>query len=396
MILDGSFPPDPRVENEAVMLVQHGYEVHLYCLDYTNSAERYELIKGIHVHRQRAGKMLHRLSALAYTIPLYHLLLLRSIDAFIRKSGVRILHIHDIQSARAVFWVNRRRKLPVFLDLHENRPEIMKYYTHVNSFPGRFTIFPSLWKKFEYRYIRKADKVIVVTKEAREHYLQRIGVDPAKFFVVPNTVRKEFYTKFTLDETIINRYKQSFVVLYIGETGVRRGIETIIKAAALLRNKIPELKMVIVGKSRADASYQKLIAETGVAELVELVGWQDQSLFQSYIHSSAIGVCPLHKNLHHETTYANKIFMYLAFGKPIVVSDCLAQANVVREYECGLISKEKDEDDFAGQVLKLYEDKELYHNYSVNAERAVRETLNWEEKSKELLQLYEDYDRKGI
>ena len=32
MILDKTFPPDPRVENEAVTLINHGFEVFLFCL----------------------------------------------------------------------------------------------------------------------------------------------------------------------------------------------------------------------------------------------------------------------------------------------------------------------------------------------------------------------------
>ena len=34
MILDAEFPPDPRVENEAVSLVKNGHEVFLFCLQY--------------------------------------------------------------------------------------------------------------------------------------------------------------------------------------------------------------------------------------------------------------------------------------------------------------------------------------------------------------------------
>ena len=32
MILDKTFPPDPRVENEAIELIRSGHEVFLFCL----------------------------------------------------------------------------------------------------------------------------------------------------------------------------------------------------------------------------------------------------------------------------------------------------------------------------------------------------------------------------
>ena len=34
MILDESFPPDPRVMNECKLLINEGYQVFLFCLDY--------------------------------------------------------------------------------------------------------------------------------------------------------------------------------------------------------------------------------------------------------------------------------------------------------------------------------------------------------------------------
>ena len=196
MILDKAFPPDPRVENEALYLIKHGHEIHLYCLDYAAQQAEYELIKGIHVHRQRFPKHVYRFSALAYTVPYYHLYLKKSIIQFVQNNDIEVLHIHDMQVARAVFMANKTLNIPLVLDLHENRPEIMKFYAHVQSALGKMLIFPSIWKKFEYKYIQQADKVIVITKEAKEYYLEEMTVSEDKFCIVPNTVRKAFYTNY--------------------------------------------------------------------------------------------------------------------------------------------------------------------------------------------------------
>lgn len=393
MILDESFPPDPRVENEAMYLIQNGFDVYLYCFDYTGRARAYEKINNIHVYRHKVSKIIYKLSALAYTLPLYHLLLKRSIKAFIRDQEIQIIHIHDIRIARTVFYLKDQLQLPVFLDLHENRPEIMKFYSYVQSFPGRLVIFPAIWKKFEYRYIKQADRVITVTSEAMNYYRSETAEPEKKFCVVPNSVRKAFYTDFKVDEKIVDKYRNTFNLLYLGDTGFRRGIQTLLESVVLLKDSIPELKLIIVGKSRADQKYRNFVLRAGIEKYVDFEGWQDVSLFQSYIIASHLGVSPLHKNIHHDTTYANKLFMYMAFGKPVIVSDCEAQANIVEEYHCGLVSKERDAEDFSLQVDKLFHDKELYKRYSSNAEKAVRQKLNWEMKSKALVNLYSEYDK---
>ena len=390
MILDSDFPPDPRVENEAVSLIKAGHDVYLYAFSYDKSNVKNETINGIKVHRHYISNLTFKSSALAYTIPYYHIKVKKSIIKFAKDYHIEALHVHDIQIARAVFNANKKLNLHITLDLHENRPEIMKYYSHVKSKLGKFLIFPEVWKKFEYKYIRKADKVIVVTEEAKAYYLNEIGTKEDKIYVVPNTVRQAFYNDFNLNQKIVNRYKNSFTLLYIGDTGLRRGIQTMIKSLKYILPSIPNLKLVVVGKNKTDYQLQNLVKELGHEKYVDLEGWQNFELFQSYIFASNIGTCPIHKNIHHDTTYANKIFQYMAFGKPIVVSNCDAQVKVIEDYNCGLVFNDRDEKDFADKILTLYNNQTLLNDYSKNATKAIEESLNWSKKSIELINLYNE------
>ena len=389
MILDKTFPPDPRVENEAVTLAQQGHEVHLYCMQFTHGRPESEVYKGIHIHRFQFSTWVNKLSALAYTLPFYHLMLQRSLSTFISEHQIEALHVHDMQVARAVFWANRSFNLLVTLDLHENRPEIMKHYSHVNSGLGKWLISPIRWKHFEYRYIQKADRVIVVTEDARDHYVKAVPVKKEKFHVVPNTVRSEFYTDHIVDKSIIHRYKAHFTLLYLGDTGLRRGLVTLIESLEFLIPQIPEIKVVIVGQSKADAHLKDLITERQWQNFVDLEGWQDVSLFPSYIMAADLGVSPLHRNLHHDTTYANKLFQYMAFGKPLIVSDSTAQRRLVQRYDTGQVFEDRNAKDLAAKVMRLYSDEALYSDQSKNAVQAIQEELKWDILSRTLLDIYE-------
>ena len=44
----------------------------------------------------------------------------------------------------------------------------MKFYKHVNSFLGKLLISIKRWKKAEEKYVSKAEKVIVVTNQAKK------------------------------------------------------------------------------------------------------------------------------------------------------------------------------------------------------------------------------------
>ena len=386
MILDEPFPPDPRVENEALTLIDNNFEVFLFCISYSKKKIENESHKNIHIHRIYVPEILRKFSALAYTFPIYHLFLKKKIKRFIERYKIDIIHVHDIRIARSVFNIKTEKK--IVLDLHENRPEIMKFYTWVNKFPGKFLVFPKIWKTFEKKYIFKSYRTIVVTDYAKRYYSENFGINMQKFIIVPNTVKTEFYTEFFLKDSIIKKYEDSFTLLYIGETGKRRGLETVINSLPLLVEQIPKIKFVIVGKSNDDHYTVEQIKKLKVLEYVDFEGWKDVSLFQSYIKACKIGISPLLRNIHHDTTYANKIFQYMAIGKPIIVSDCPPQAEIIKKYNCGLIFAAEDAKSFSETVLKMYKDEKLREIMGKNAENAVKKNLNWDLKSKDLLNLY--------
>ena len=82
MILDKTFPPDPRVENEASALIEAGHEVYLFCLHYDDQMES-ETLNGIRVRRFPSNRLEYKLSALAYTFPFYTRLMGKKIKQFI-------------------------------------------------------------------------------------------------------------------------------------------------------------------------------------------------------------------------------------------------------------------------------------------------------------------------
>jgi len=387
MILDSDFPPDPRIENEAGALIAAGHEVYLFCLDYTNNTYSEEVIYGINVRRFPCNKWVYKLSALAYTIPLYHWIVSKWIKTFINDNAIETIHIHDIQIATAVFRLKIAQGLPKVLDLHENRPEIMKFYVHLQKLPGKLLISPSKWAKAESKYIKESDKCVVVTQEAADYYVDKLGESPNKFIVVPNTVREKFLQA-PIDQAIVDRYKSDKVILYVGDTGLRRGLLTAIDAMPSIIEKHKDAKLVVVGKNSTDDVLKNRVSELGVTDYVDFQGWQNFKLFPSYIESSMVCISPLHRNIHHDTTYANKIFQYMAYAKPQVLSDCPAQANVIIKANCGLIHEAENVDSYTTQMITLLDQESLRTEMGNNGRKFVKEEYSFDKASAELISYY--------
>ena len=387
MILDKTFPPDPRVANEAISLIENGHEVFLFCLKYNEEPE-IETINGIQVRRYKSNKLIYKSSALAYTIPVYSKLLVKKIRHFLVENNIDVIHIHDIQIAEAAFKATKKLHLKSVLDLHENRPEIMKFYPHLQKFPGKFMISSAKWKTKEEEFIKKADAVVVVTEESKNEIVKRVGGFEKNIVVVPNTVHKAYYNKAEVQQEIIEKYKNNFVLLYVGDTGIRRGLQTAIEAISVLKDKIPMIKLVIVGSNSSDIFLKQQIEELNIKKFVDFEGWQNENLFPSYIMASSICISPLHRNLHHDTTYANKIFQYMSFAKPLLVSDATSQKNIVEKAQAGLVHEAENVEDFVEKTLELYHVEVARTKFGENGKAFIENDFYWEKTSEKLIELY--------
>jgi glycosyltransferase involved in cell wall biosynthesis len=172
----------------------------------------------------------------------------------------------------------------------------------------------------------------------------------------------------------------------LGDTGYRRGLMTVLKSVPFLVKKIPNLKVVIVGSSSDFEVLKSYVKSHKIDQYVKLHGFQPEKDFPRYIRNAEIGLCPIHKNIHHETTYANKIFQYLSYGKPILVSNCLSQQKLVQKYNCGLVFEDQNQESFSKMVIELFENKALYETMSLNAKKSTEETFSWNLSGKKVIQ----------
>lgn len=393
MILDKTFPPDPRVENEATALINSGHQVFLFCLKYKDEQDS-EVINKIYVKRFISSMLEYKLSALAYTFPFYTNLMEKKISQFLSENKIETIHIHDIRIAEAVFKANKKFNLPVVLDLHDNFPEVMKEYPHLQKFPGKQLISPKKWKIKEEEFIAKADKVITVSNEFIDEVVVRTNIDNDKIVLVPNTVSKSFYKNAVINDKIIQKYKDNFVILYLGDTGLRRGLQTAISSIQNLKLKIQNLKLVIVGQNTTDPVLKRQVRNLGLDNFVDFEGWQDVSLFPSYIQASDICISPLNRSVQHDVAYANKLFQYMSFAKPVLVSDAIAQKNLVEKTKSGLVHKEKNAEDLANKVLELYQNSKLRVELGENGKKFIEDEFVWEKVSGNLVEIYKELESK--
>lgn len=388
MILDREFPTDHRVEKEAKSLIAVGHEIILLCYSFGKDIKKEENYKGIAIRRFKLKKSIRdKLIALYLIIPLYKWFWKKQIKKIINKEKIEAIHIHDLPLSDIGVKMKNKYKVKLICDQHEYYSNWIVHNAHLNTFIGKIVKKLSNWKKYEKKYLNRADLVVTVEEPLRQEYIKHVGIDPDKIINVPNTPLERFVNS-TINEKILQQYRDKFVLFYMGGISDLRGITTAIRALPFIKDVIPEIKLVLAGKIRKYSNPVKLAEDIGMAEFIDFLGWVDYYDLPSYIKASdaCFHIPPV---LREETnkTIATKIYQYLAIGKPIICSEAEMMKNFVTDNQVGMVIRQDDAIDFAEKIIKLYEDKSLRRKFEENCQKIASRYL-WENTSKELIEKY--------
>lgn len=395
MILDNEFTGDMRVENEVISLVRAGYKVIVLCFNY-GKKEPFENYHGGQIVRVAINaKYKDKMKGLTNTfIDPYSRYWGKQIYSFVKKYDIDVLHVHDLVLLGGAFQAVKKlkNKIPVVSDLHENYPEALKYYKFSNTFPGNILISVPKWERTEVKWTQQADYIITVIEEAVSRY-EKLGINKNKITVVANYVNSDEFLNAQNEPSILEKFKDQFVISYLGGFDTHRGLESVIKAIPFVKESIPNFKLVLVGAGRNLEDLKRLARELNVEDQVAFEGWQLPSTLPSYITASNLCLIPHLKTGHTDNTIPHKLFQYMLLGKPVLSTNCDPLKRIIEETNSGLIFKSNDEKDLAKKIKQAYGNPEETNQMGSNGVKAVKEIYNWENTAKNLVQLYQKIEK---
>ena len=394
MLLEGNYPPDIRVENEIKILNKEGIKVILGCLRKQGKGSREEDVSDLlKIYRLPISQIFFNLRINPFSFPIYAELWDKFVKKILSKHEINYIHVHDLPMLRVAKKNSLTKYYAVNVDLHENFPVAIQNYKWATKFPNKLLAQPNQWKNIEKKAIKHANKIIVLSEHFKQVLLKKYShLLEEQFIIYPNVPSLELLGQEKNITPNIKNPDNWPVLTYFGRISKRRGIITAIKA---LKNVIIEgykLKLLLIGpiEKREKHIFREYFFDKDISDYIEYIEWIDMEELGRYMDLTDICISPIIKNEQHESGVANKVFQYMMYGKPVVVSDCKPQAKIITEEKCGVIFKSETPGDLAEKLMFLLKQPESrFTEMGENAKKAMLKKYNAENMGKQLINLYQ-------
>lgn len=391
MILDNEIDDDIRVRTEIDVLISHNHEVFILCKGKEGKPQTESTKNGLFIKRFFINKKLYGLmTLLTFIFPLFHFFWYSKSLKFFKQNNIEAIHAHDLYMANVGHILAKALGIPLVIDLHENFPETVQTYAWTKKWYSKLLYPVKKWKKIELKLLLKADGIVVLSDSYRDELILRYpSLSNSSFFRFSNVPNIEYYNALDVDKTVFEK-GDSFVIFYFGIIANRRGIYTLIDAVKNIVKEYGKVKLLLIGP--VDTAERLIFSETAQSlidsEVLIYYEWKDIKLLPSYIFSADVCVSPLIKNQQHESGVANKVFQYMYFEKPLIVSNCKPQAKVVQESECGLVFESENVQDLVDKITFFIENPKIKQKYGKNGRKAIENKYNTQVEGGSLNALY--------
>ena len=388
MISQSVFPPDIRLEKEIRSLSRVGFKIAVLCNQY-NKENNWDF-PFCEIYRIgaifKSIKMNRIINFPLFLNPRYLFAMLKLMIVF----RPDYIHGHDLPMAPLAIIYGKLFGKRIIFDMHENYPQALKSFDKKGllNFVFKNYHFALFLEKF---IIRTVDYIIVVIDENRDRLIKQ-GVSPDRIILVSNTYDIECYSLYCENLQAKELYRNRFLIIYTGGVSPERDLDTPIKSLNELKKIIPELILLIIGDGPSVLSLKQLSEKLKVQEFVKFIPWPGDRATAGYIGIADILIVPHPFNDFINTTIPHKLFEYMYNSKPVLVSDAIPLKRIINETHAGEVFKSNDPHDFAQRIIQI---KVAKFPYGFNGRKAVENKYNWENDSRNLINLYTKLENNG-
>lgn len=228
--------------------------------------------------------------------------------------------------------------------------------------------------------IEICDYVFTVSQSCKELYPRK---SQGKIFVIENASDPDLFEYSELPEEL--------KVGFISGIAPGRGVELVILAMQLVKEKITDVKLSIAGTPgthhKEGINYYRELKKRYESDWIT---FRDDVYYSvnasAFLQECYVTVIPHPDHIHYHTTLPVKLFDFLACGRPVVATNCKETARILLSYNCGLVA-DFTAQDLAEKIVQLLSNRKLASKMGANGRKIIEEIYNWDNMAKKMIDI---------
>lgn len=225
---------------------------------------------------------------------------------------------------------------------------------------------------------KKSWKIATATEGIRD-YMIRKGKRAEDVFLLPNGVNTNTFAPLPKDTALLREIgiEGKKVFMYGGTLGYAQGLDSVLEAAALLKDTVPEAHFLFVGDGQEREKLLKMKEDLGLSN-VTFYGSVPVSEMPRMFSIADYSIVSLRNIDLFKGARPSKIFPALSTGTPVLYCGVGESAEILNEHRCGKIAPPEDPQGIAVAVKELVAiGSEEYENMCHNGRELAINEYSW-------------------
>lgn len=216
----------------------------------------------------------------------------------------------------------------------------------------------------------------------------RLLTKSADAILVPGSLHREYFEKFTDKDRIyimpnvsnissdIKRIdkKDNRQILYVGRLIKRKGVIYLIKAFELLKEKIGDASLIIIGDGQEEVNLKEYVRKNNIGDVTFTGKVDNDELKNYYINCNLVVVPSINYQMGDPWVFVLNEAMY--YNNPMIVTDAVgASKDMIRDN--GFIVEEKNVNQLYEAMLRIIGDYDLQRSMSENSYNIIKDEYQY-------------------
>jgi glycosyltransferase involved in cell wall biosynthesis len=252
------------------------------------------------------------------------------------------VHLHAADAARKIA---KQYDVPFIFEIRDIWPESLVDVGALNRYHPIYILL----RRIEMRLYRSAHHIITLLPGSVP-YLEKQGISGDRILYLPNGIESGLYPDI---KPVPSR--NEFIAQFFGAHGPANGLDTLVRAAEILQNKMiePNIRIQLIGDGTSKPSLLKMKQNLKINNIDFMDRMKKRELFISSQNADAfifhLKDMPV---LQRYGISSNKLFDYLMCGRPVVFA-CNSYNNPIKDSDAGISILPNDPNAMAEGLVRL-------------------------------------------